>query len=240
MMAGTRSPRTPHTSPTSAEQDVGIAAPTDIALRAGAALAGLAVLPFALLAAMAALGITAFAAQSPDAFGIRGDPCCSPPQTWGETWLTVLVAVPAVALAALLCAVVASLAKTVVVERGLTRRTILRAPLAGLAVLAAVVPLGWLVDEPHLRASCNTFAVRPGDWRGDQRARWRSAEAIDRCGALDGRSSEAIRRLLGPPDLRRDRLWRYYGAAGYDSDSTANHLNVMFHRGRVVSARLAD
>ena len=227
-------------SATPAGQHPRIASPRDIALRAGAALAALVVLPFALLVAMAALGIAAFAAQAPDAFGIRGDPCCAPPQTWGDIWLSVLLAVPVVALAALLCGAVASFAKTAAVERGLTRRTIRQAPLAALAILGAVVPLGWLVDEPHLRASCDAFAVRPGDWRGEQRARWRSAEAIDRCGALDGLRPAAVRRLLGPPDQRRDRLWRYFGAAGYDSDSTANHLNVTFHRGRVVSARLAD
>jgi hypothetical protein len=211
----------------------------DIALRAAAALAGVAVLPFALVAAMAALAAAAFAAQAPDAFGIRGDPCCAPPQTWSEVWLGALVAVPLVALAALLCTALASFATTVFTERGLTRRTIVRAPLGPIVVLAGVVPFGWLVDEPHLRASCDGFAVVAADWRADERARWRSAEAIDRCGALHGRRPADVRRLLGEPDLRRDRLWIYFGAAGYDADSTANHLNVAFRGGRVSSARLA-
>ena len=125
----------------------------DIWLRLGAALAAIVLLPFAFVSAALALGSAAFAAQAPDAFAPEADPCCSPPQTWGEVWLAAAFAVPAVAVAAVLCAAVVSFAMTVAVERGLRRRTIARAPLIPLAILAVVVPIGWIVDEPHLRAA---------------------------------------------------------------------------------------
>lgn len=212
----------------------------DVSLRVAAGLAACALLPFAVAAAAPALLLAAFAAQAPDEFAVSGDPCCTPPATWGEVLLAGVAALAAASVATVLCAAVASLARTVVVERGLRRRTILRTPLYALPALLVVLPVAWIADEPRLRADCDSFTVQRGDWHGDEGDRWRSAEAIDRCGALTGRRARDVRRLFGEREERRaGGVWVYPRAAdAVDASSYPPELRVVVRDGRVRSARI--
>ena len=204
----------------------------DVALRIGSAIAACAVLPFALASVGVALMFVVLVAQAPDAFAPEGDPCCSAPQSWGAIGLGAVIAVATITIAALLCTGVVSLAVTCVRERGLQRRTFVRAPIAPLAISAILLPASWIIDSPRLPAKCSTFEVRQRDWHGDSQARWRSAEAIERCRALVGRTADDTRSLLGSPTERDQSGW------SYSIPADGRHLRVRIHDDRVTSARL--
>ena len=206
----------------------------DVALRIGAALAAGVVLPFALASVGLALMYVVFVAQAPDAFAPEGDPCCAAPQSWGAMWVGAVIAVATVTIAALLCTGVASLAVTCIRERGLQRRTFLRAPIAPLAIVAILLPASWVIDSPQLPAKCSTFKVRQRDWHGDSQARWRSAEAIERCRTLVGRTAADTGRLLGRPSERDQSGWTYSIPAG------GKQLRVRIHSDRVAAARVIE
>lgn len=171
-------------------------------------------------------------AQAPDAFAPEADPCCAAPQSWGAIALGAVIAAATITIAALLCTAVASLALWCIRERGLQRRTFMRAPIAPLAISAILLPASWIIDSPRLPAKCSTFEIRQRDWRGDSQARWRSAEAIERCRALVGRTADDTRRLLGSP-VERDRTGWTYSIPALGRD-----LRVRIHGDRVRSARL--
>src|SRR5918998_1634244 len=166
-----------------------------IARRIGAGLAAGVLLPFAL--GFAGVGATfgVYSAQAPDAVDVQGEICCDIPDTWGHTVMLALFAAIMIALAALLCALVVSLAMRVFVDHGLSRKTVARTAHVALALFAVALGTGWIVDSPRLRADCDTFTVQRADWRASGSARWRAAEAIARCEPLRGRRAGTVRRL---------------------------------------------
>jgi len=210
----------------------------DIARRVGTGLAACLLLPFALGCAGVGAAFAWYAVQAPDAFDLRRELCCDTPDTWGQTLALAVFAVPAIALAVLLCALVFSLALKVVFGDGLSRKTLTRAPRVALALYLLALPVGWIVDTPRLPADCDTFTVRRADWRATDSARWRSAEALARCETLRGRPATTVRRRLGAPDRRDAGSWVYFNAA--DGEADRRHLRVVFHDGHVSAVRFSS
>jgi len=215
-------------------------------------VAGLNGLLLALLATwVSLLGLLAIgtAASVPDAFAPEGDPCCGPPGSWGDVAYLGAAGLLIVAIAAGLFAGALALGVWSVRHRRLRRSTLLRIPAAATA-LAAVVLAGFVLanlGDARMATPCSTFVLRPADWRSpDPDRRLRTAEAIGRCGVLEGKRPREVAAALGRPDERErssdagvSRYWRFAGIPdARRPERPSQTLIVAFSRGRVASAYL--
>jgi hypothetical protein len=179
-------------------------------------------------AGLAAFG-TSWAFDQPDPLEPDGDPCCPNPDTWGDV-------VEAGAGALLGGIVLGGFAGLIVAAaaRGLARRP---GPwrlgtggaAAGLVLVAVLVGLAqWPHhDEGWERADCDGFAFRPADWRSPSSGtRQRTADALGRCGTLDGLTEAQVRERLGT------------GRRAGRARTTLEYRD--FPRGRVFRVELVD
>lgn len=188
---------------------------------AGAAGVGVAALA---LQGSALVVFVALLAEPPDAFAPEEDPCCPPPESWGELAVGVgFVLVAAVVAGLLWCGALALLGWALHARRPPWRRLAL-APAGALLVAVAVtaVQLAPGILDARTRRDCDELRVTPGSLRAADGVE--AQEAVARCGLVDGATRAEVRARLGPPGIV-DGPWWHYG-----------RLWLAFERGRVVSA----
>lgn len=208
-----------------------------------AAVAGVLVLLASAIAALFALFFVALAAQAPDAFVPNGDPCCGSPDTWRQEAVAAAEAILAVGLVSSAIAFGVALLSWSRRARWPRLRTLGRLPVAAVAAVIVLLVVVWLVDSPRLRADCGGFTVRSSDWRSASTdTRLRTAEAIARCGSLNGMDSATATGVLGRPtstsrsehDGVVTSTRRYADVAGEaDSETGAHNLDVYVRNERV-------
>jgi hypothetical protein len=86
--------------------------------------------------------------------------------------------------------------------------------------------------NPHLRAFACDRGFRAADW-GSEATREMTAQSIDQCGWLEGKSRRETMRLLGEPDDGGGRHVSWL--TGYDDAwiGTYSYLNIGFADGRI-------
>lgn len=215
----------------------------------GARLAGVAFVCSAIPVSFFALMCVLFAAEVPNAFDQEGDPCCGTPDTWGEVAQLAGAAFVLSVIAASLLACAGALLVAVPRGRRPAVRTVVALPAVVVSLLATLLPIAWLVQTPHTRASCHGFSVSAGRWRSATvDSRLRTAEALDRCRTLERSGAHRVVRLLGSPDREgptelqpgTDRIlvYEHVGARPAGAGGTQS-LSVYLLHGRVAFARFS-
>lgn len=201
-----------------------------VVLGSGLIVAGVVATP--ILAFLVLLGT-----QVPDAYDAAGDPCCSSPDTWGESLSAAGMTLGLVFVVGLgLAAAIALLGwgTTGQALRGAT--VLLRIPAAVTAVALVVMAglLFWQRDRVRLATDCDEFTYSAAAWQSGDRARWQGvAQGLSDCGTLRDQTLAQVRSALGPPDTHRSFPENKYAAAT-TRWSYRDALYLDFERGRLT------
>jgi hypothetical protein len=154
--------------------------------------------------------------------------------------VAALAGIGAAALVAVLFAAAVSLVMRALAGRWLARRFFARSAAVAAVGVAATCSVARAVDEPRTRVGCAGFRFDGADWRSPAAmTRVQTAEALDRCGSLDGATAAEVRRMLGPPSVQQrlrlpggaDASWSY--AVGPAADAGGYALGLELRSGRV-------
>lgn len=170
----------------------------------------------------------ALLAQPPDAYAPESEPCCTPPDTWGQFAEGVGAVLVAAALAGLLAGSAVAVLSWVAGGPRMPVRLLALSPLIALLAVVGVIAVNVVpsMDGARTTPDCDEAVVVPGSVRTE--AGVPAQDVVARCGLVDGATRTEARLRLGAPGRVEGRKWRY------------DRLELTFGGGRVVRAVFAE